>query len=190
MIRLRIRRTVLGVGALLLVGTAVAACGTAAADVRPTPTVPAVTSAPRSEPTTMTTSTQPGTTAAAPKTTTAPPRTVGTARSVGRGAPPAAIYTCDGHAVARPSLLIVTCADAGMVLVHLHWTDWGEASAYATGTLQEERCIPSCASSDIIDTYRASVTVSGLAQGHYRRIQIIAPHAPGQPYDVPLPTGA
>ncbi len=73
-----------------------------------------------------------------------------------------------------------------MALVDLHWTNWGAATD-PHGTLQEKHCVPSCASTGAIDTYRASVTVSGLADGHYTQIHIVAPTAPGQPYDLPLP---
>jgi hypothetical protein len=119
-------------------------------------------------------------------TATAPPSTT-PAHSVGTGAPLPIVYTCDGQAVVRPSSLIVACADAGMALVGLHWTNWGGAVAHATGTLQEKQCIPSCGASGTIDTYRASATVSGLNHGHYTEIHITAPPAPGQPYDLPLP---
>lgn len=75
-----------------------------------------------------------------------------------------------------------------MVLVDLHWTDWGDATAHATGALRENPCVPDCASSHGMDTYRASVTVSGLAHGHYTQLRIVAPGAPNQPYDLPLTT--
>jgi hypothetical protein len=158
----------LGVGALLVIAAAATACTTTAAEA-PSPT----TSAPA--------------TSNGPTTTTLPPTSTTTASSTGTGRPAATVYTCDGNAVVRPSSLIVACADAGMALVQLHWLNWGEATAYATGALQEKQCVPSCGASGTIVTYRASVTVSGLADGRYQRIRIVAPPAPGQPYDLPLP---
>lgn len=174
MTRLMNWRTALGAGALLLIATATAACGTAAANASPATTSSGTTTA-------RTTTTEPTTTTAA---TTLPTTT--TTRPVGTGAPAPIIYTCEGHAVVRPSSLVVACADAGMALVGLQWTNWGAATAYATGTLQEKQCIPACASNGNIDTYRASVSVSGLTNGHYTGIHIIAPPAPNQPYDLPL----
>jgi hypothetical protein len=153
----RIRKSVLGAGALLVVATAATACTTTAADAPPATTVPASPSVP----------------------TTTTTHSAVTAQSL------PVVYTCEGHAVVRPSSLIVTCADANMVLVGLHWSAWGAATTHATGTVQENTCEPNCAEGHFA-SYRASVSVSGLTHGHYERIHITAPPAPGQPYDLPL----
>jgi hypothetical protein len=154
----RIRKSVLGAGALLVIATAATACTTTAADAPPATTVSGSTSVPTAAATT---------------------HSVVTAESL------PIVYTCEGHAVVRPSSLIVTCADANMDLVDLHWSDWGAATPHATGTLQENICEPNCAEGHFA-SYRASVSVSGLTHGHYERIHITAPPAPDQPYDLPL----
>jgi hypothetical protein len=50
----------------------------------------------------------------------------------------------------RPSDFILTCADAGDVLAHLHWVSWGPTAAFATGTEQINDCTPNCAAGKFI----------------------------------------
>jgi hypothetical protein len=178
MARIRIRKSVLGAGALLVIAAAATAGTTTAADAPPATAVSAVTSAPTttSEPTT--------TTAPRTTTTTTPPITTTTHPTVTAQSLPV-VYTCEGHALVRPSTLTVACADAGMVLVDLHWSDWGAATPHATGTFLEKTCKPDCADGGFA-SYRASVTISELAHGSYGQIRIIAPPAPNQPYNLGL----
>jgi hypothetical protein len=176
----RIRNVVLGGGALLVIAAAATACTTPAKAAGPPSTIIGFT--PVSSPTG-----QPPPTPTTPLTTTPSlPTTATAARSATTTASSPIVYTCDGHAVVKPSMLIVTCADENMGLQDLHWSAWGAATAYATGTLWENSCTPNCAEGKYI-SYQASVTVSGLADGRYGQVHIVAPPAPGQPYDLPLP---
>lgn len=45
-----------------------------------------------------------------------------------------------------PSSLVLSCADANSKLTALRWTDWGDATAYATGRLTWNDCTPTCVS--------------------------------------------
>jgi hypothetical protein len=51
----------------------------------------------------------------------------------------------------RPSSFILTCADAGDVLAHLHWVSWGPTAAFATGIEQINDCTPYCAAGKFIN---------------------------------------
>jgi len=51
----------------------------------------------------------------------------------------------------RPSNFILTCADAGDVLAHLHWVSWGPTAAFATGIEQINDCTPNCAAGKFIN---------------------------------------
>jgi hypothetical protein len=44
----------------------------------------------------------------------------------------------------KPSNYIVSCADANSEFTDLHWTDWGDERAYATGEARWNDCTPTC----------------------------------------------
>jgi hypothetical protein len=44
----------------------------------------------------------------------------------------------------KPSMFIVSCADANSEFTDLHWTDWGSETAYATGIARRNDCTPTC----------------------------------------------
>jgi hypothetical protein len=50
----------------------------------------------------------------------------------------------------RPSSFVLTCADAGDVLVHLHWVSWGSGAAFAAGIEQVNNCRPDCAAGKFV----------------------------------------
>jgi hypothetical protein len=66
-------------------------------------------------------------------------------------APRTVVVNCNVKQQARPSSLILTCADANDVLAHLHWVSWGSAAAFATGTEQINDCTPDCAAGKFIN---------------------------------------
>lgn len=45
----------------------------------------------------------------------------------------------------RPVSIVVTCADAGIVLEDLRWTQWDDTSAVGTASLTYNECRPNCA---------------------------------------------
>ena len=58
------------------------------------------------------------------------------------------VINCLFKSQTRPSSFVLTCADAGDVLAHLHWVSWGSTAAFATGTEQINDCTPNCAAGD------------------------------------------
>jgi hypothetical protein len=61
------------------------------------------------------------------------------------------VVNCVFKQQTRPSNFILTCADAGDVLAHLHWVSWGPTAAFATGTEQINDCTPNCAAGKFIN---------------------------------------
>lgn len=171
----RIRKSVLGAGALLLITTAATACTTGSANAVPATTVSGSTVAHTiSESATTTTTTEP------PTTTTT------THSAVAAGSSPT-IYTCEGTTVSEPSDLALACADQKMGLGDMHWSHWGAPTAYATGTFWEYDCEPNCATGKLVSV-PTSVTITGLANGHYGRLHVTATPVPAQPHDYILST--
>jgi len=60
------------------------------------------------------------------------------------------VVDCSFKQQTRPSDFILTCADAGDVLAHLHWVSWGSTAAFATGIEQINNCTPNCAAGKFI----------------------------------------
>jgi hypothetical protein len=89
-------------------------------------------------------------------------------------APQAKIAECGGHAVTRPSSLVLFCADDGETLTKLHWSGWGKLSATATGYDLVKICVPDCAAGRHA-SYRADVKVSGLKAGRYTKLTVTFP---------------
>jgi hypothetical protein len=46
----------------------------------------------------------------------------------------------------RPTTYVISCADANSEFTDLHWTDWGDETAYATGVARWNNCTPTCVS--------------------------------------------
>jgi hypothetical protein len=84
----------------------------------------------------------------------------------------ATVYGCDQQPVAQPKTYVLSCGDGGVVLGHLVWTGWGQAKASATGAQTQNSCVPTCAAGSPIST-KASVTLSGLAAGHYTKMHVV-----------------
>jgi hypothetical protein len=61
------------------------------------------------------------------------------------------VVNCAFKEQVRPSNFILTCADAGDVLAHLHWVSWGPTAAFATGIEQINNCTPNCAAGKFIN---------------------------------------
>lgn len=106
-----------------------------------------------------------------------PPTSSGPSAAPQPGSVAAVIDDCSGKPVPRPSDIVLTCADAGWVLEHLKWTDWGQPTASATGEWSEKNCTPNCATGGI-STYPVTVTVSSLRGTGYTRMNLTAPTAP------------
>lgn len=87
------------------------------------------------------------------------------------------LFDCAGTAHVKPSTLVLACADAGDMLVRLHWHGWGGTRATATGSLSELTCVPSCVAGGT-KRYPVTVAVTGLglqgARAAYRQLLIVA----------------
>jgi hypothetical protein len=60
------------------------------------------------------------------------------------------VVNCSFKLQTSPSDFVLTCADAGDVLAHLHWVSWGPTAAFAIGTEQINDCTPNCAAGKFI----------------------------------------
>jgi hypothetical protein len=85
----------------------------------------------------------------------APTRATDTALAQRTGIPVAShktvVVNCAFKQQTRPSWFILTCADAGDVLAHLHWVSWSTDAAFATGVEQVNNCTPDCAAGKFIN---------------------------------------
>jgi hypothetical protein len=72
-----------------------------------------------------------------------------------------AVEVCgQGPAVARPTNMILTCADDGELAANLHWASWTAAKATATGKVTWRACSTLCADSRRRDSTSADYTLS------------------------------
>ncbi|HUY15963.1 MAG TPA: hypothetical protein VMV11_00230 [Acidimicrobiales bacterium] len=53
--------------------------------------------------------------------------------------------SCSSKVGSEPTTYVLFCADANAMLSSLKWTDWGAATAYATGVAKWNDCTPTCA---------------------------------------------
>jgi hypothetical protein len=51
---------------------------------------------------------------------------------------------CAKGAGVRPTSFVISCADANSEFTDLHWTGWGDETAYATGVARWNDCTPTC----------------------------------------------
>jgi hypothetical protein len=68
------------------------------------------------------------------------------------------LVNCGGTGQVKPREYILTCADAGDVLMKLHWVSWGSV-AYGRGTEHIHDCYPYCAASDKYVNYPVLVVL-------------------------------
>jgi hypothetical protein len=61
----------------------------------------------------------------------------------------------------EPASITLTCADAGIGVQNLIWTDWSAAGAAGSGLLWENQCAPSCAAGKYTH-YPVAVTLSAV----------------------------
>ena len=52
--------------------------------------------------------------------------------------------SCSSKVGTKPTSYVLFCADANASLSSLTWTDWGDATAYATGVAKWNDCTPTC----------------------------------------------
>jgi hypothetical protein len=59
----------------------------------------------------------------------------------------------------KPKRIVLACGDAGVWLGKLKWSSWTGSTASATGTYNENTCVPDCAAGKI-KSYPVKVTLS------------------------------
>lgn len=79
------------------------------------------------------------------------------------------VVDCTGTIVERPKQIVITCADAGVVIQRITWTSWTATKAKGSGTLVWNTCLPETCVAGIVQKYRVRVTLGGVAS---------APNAP------------
>jgi len=81
--------------------------------------------------------------------------------------------------VVAPSTFIITCADAGIGVQHLHWTSWTPKLASGYGTFWENDCTPNRAEGHFhsypsLEVLWGSATVKGHpADRRYTKLTVI-----------------
>ena len=64
-----------------------------------------------------------------------------------------AAYAWDcGHMTSKPKSLTIYCADAGIGLAKLTWSNWGGTTASGVGVYYANNCDPNCAEGKVIQT--------------------------------------
>ncbi len=64
-----------------------------------------------------------------------------------------------GEVSAKPTGLVLSCADANIALETLKWSSWGKSTAKATGIFSENDCSPTCVAG-MFHRYKSNVTLS------------------------------
>ena len=89
------------------------------------------------------------------------------------------VLDCGFKPVVAPSTFIITCADAGMGVQHLHWTSWTSKLASGYGTFWENDCTPDCADGHVhyypsLEVLWGNATVKGHpADRRYTKLTVI-----------------
>ena len=81
---------------------------------------------------------------------------------------PAVIWECTSppplgqQSTVKPTSIVIACADNGIGVDKLAWTNWTTTAAVGTGRVWENNCVPNCATGTI-RSYPASITLSRVA---------------------------
>jgi hypothetical protein len=90
----------------------------------------------------------------------------------------------------RPTEVVFTCADAGVVADHITWNMWGDKLAVGHGAVLAHDCTPDCASSNKYDSYEVVLIASdakacGPGDRRYTRLSYSRPAGSPYPPDAP-----
>lgn len=82
-------------------------------------------------------------------------------------APLPGVVDCLGQLQSKPKEIVLTCADAGIVITDINWTKWNQNTAKGTGTLVWNTCLPETCAAGIVQKYAVNITLpkDGLATG-------------------------
>jgi hypothetical protein len=79
------------------------------------------------------------------------------------------IFDCTSQASTAPSTFVLSCADENSLVKDLHWTNWGSATATATGLGSWNDCTPDCAGGTWKST-QVTISAHRIRDGHYTRV--------------------
>ena len=77
-------------------------------------------------------------------------------------------YDCE-FPVQRPTEIMLTCADGGMIVTDITWNIWVKTGATGAGTYSQNMCDPNCAEGTRVDT-PVSIKLSNLFKHKGRNI--------------------
>jgi hypothetical protein len=63
------------------------------------------------------------------------------------------------HSQTKPKEIVLACADANELVLHIHWTKFGGAQATGTGSYSVNGCVPNCVSGKF-KNYKVKLTAS------------------------------
>ncbi|HEV7958190.1 MAG TPA: hypothetical protein VGP11_01890 [Acidimicrobiales bacterium] len=95
------------------------------------------------------------------------------------------LLSCSNKYGGPPSTYVLACADYNAKVTDLHWTSWGNTTAYATGEARWNDCTPSCVSGHW-KSEPVTVWAWDLKGNHYTRLgstdPLVLPSVALKPY--------
>lgn len=76
-----------------------------------------------------------------------------------------ALINCVGKGEIKPKEIVVTCADAGVMVTKITWSKWTNNVAKGAGTLVWNTCLPKTCVDGIVQKYKVKVTLGRVASG-------------------------
>jgi hypothetical protein len=122
---------------------------------------------------------------------TSPPSSAAPAQVLMCGISFAEVSSCGrAQMVAMPAAYRLSVDGTGF-LTGMTWQDWGQPTTVATGTLNEDNCVPSCGQGTY-HQYPATITLSGIkaaaGESYYTVMNVNAPaYGPSSTYQLPGP---
>jgi hypothetical protein len=75
------------------------------------------------------------------------------------------VINCAGKGEVKPQEIVITCADAGVMVTKISWKTWNNNQAKGTGTLVWNTCLPKTCVDGIVEKYKVKVTLGRVASG-------------------------
>lgn len=75
------------------------------------------------------------------------------------------VVDCLGKIVQKPAEIVITCADAGVMVSTISWTSWNNNRATGRGTLVWNTCLPETCVAGIVQKYKVRVVLGRPASG-------------------------
>lgn len=85
--------------------------------------------------------------------------------AVAAESPQTGIINCLGKVVTKPKQITISCADANIAITKITWSSWTDDAATGTGILAWNTCLPKTCVAGVVQRYKVSITMGGLASG-------------------------